>query len=59
MIGLTKNAPNSDWKPSKNEEHDEEHNEEQTKKQIFASIAKFCSSLLNVFSINMKELNVQ
>ena len=31
-----------------NEEQNEEHNEEHNKQQIFASIAKLCSRLLNV-----------
>ena len=32
-----------------NEEHNEEQNEEHNKEQIFASIAKLCSRLLNVY----------
>ena len=36
------------WNEEQNEEHNEEQNEEHNKQQIFASIAKLCSRLLNV-----------
>ena len=42
------------WDEEQNEEHNEEQNEEQTKKQNFASIAKFCSRLLNVYYVYLK-----